>query len=292
MNHPLTRSHQYCQTLAKNSGSNFYYGMLLIPNQQKRQALFSIYAWMREIDDIADGEQPLEKKTLQLNQLYQQTEHFLTAESSENTDTFWLALRETVQTYQIPLCHFYDMLQGQLQSTQEIHFHHFDDLYQYCYRVASTVGLICLKIWGTKTEAHVSKLAEYCGIALQLTNILRDIHTDALQGKVFIPHDFARLSPEIILTQPTAPAVQQAILSLITLTEHYYQQSRTLEQYIETDSIFSMMMMTEFYRALFKKIKKNPMVTLQPTPLRLSRLKKISIYATCRLREKFLRHSL
>src|SRR5580704_15971307 len=186
-NHNIEASYLYCRELVKQSGSNFYYGMWLTLNKEKRDSLFAVYAWMRAIDDIADSELSEEEKIRQLNSFYRTTENILQtpplfeheAHFVDNLHSFWPAFQQTILKYNISISYFHDMFVGQLQSVQQNRYDNFPDLYQYCYRVAASVGLACIAIWGYKGGELTRKMAEYRGIAFQLTNVVRDVHADA-----------------------------------------------------------------------------------------------------------------
>ena len=266
----VEQSYQLCRKIAKESGSNFYQGMWFTLDRNKRDALFSVYAWMRAIDDIADGDLEMEEKIKQLHAFYQQTEQ-LYSESTPPSDTsFWLAFHNTIQHYPIPLEYFRDMLLGQLQSIQQSSYATFDDLYEYCYRVASTVGLICISIWGYEGGNAAQKMAEYRGIALQLTNIVRDVHLDAQEGKWFIPAEW----------MGETTGLEQALNKMIAQAEYYYTASKKLEKMVSKRGSLSLLLMTYSYASLLDKIKKQPQEVLRGHRIRLTRTEKLTLCIT------------
>lgn len=259
----LEHSYRCCARIAQASGSNFYLGMLLTP-KDKRNAMFAVYAWMREIDDIADSQINPREKIKQLIQFYRQTERVIAIdEESEDAllqENYWLAFRQTIIDYQIPERYLKEMFYGQLQTIKQKTFKTFSDLYQYCYRVASTVGLICIKIWGYQGGEQTEKLAEYRGIALQLTNILRDVYQDAAEGQIFIPDEFfvnKHLTPKEIMLNKNQ-VIKDAIHKIIVKAAYYYKMSEKLEQYVARDGLLCLQVMTNVYHSLFNKIKRNP----------------------------------
>lgn len=266
----VERSYQLCRKIAKESGSNFYQGMWFTLDRHKRQALFSIYAWMRAIDDIADGDLELEEKTKQLHDFFHQTEKLYTEPAHLNEATFWLALQHTIRQYPIPLTYFREMFLGQLQSIQQNTYATFPELYQYCYRVASIVGLICVSIWGYEGGNAVLQLAEYRGVALQLTNIVRDVYADAQEGKLFIPAEWIEKQEEL----------EQALNKTIEQAEYYYQASRNLDKMVSRRGSLSLQLMTASYVVLLSKIKKMPQEVLKGNTIKLSRTEKLTVCIT------------
>ena len=168
----------------------FIHGICLTP-KAKRLALYAVYAWMKTLDDIVDGNGTLSAKYEQLQKFYAETLTMIapniSPEYCATQEKFWLAFRHTILFYQIPFEYLNAMFEGQKQDLQPILFQNFADLYQYCYRVASTVGLICIKIWGYDGGKSTEQFAEYQGIAFQLTNILRDVTTDSKLGRNYLP---------------------------------------------------------------------------------------------------------
>lgn len=266
----VAQSYQLCRTIAKESGSNFYQGMWFTLDKNKRNALFAIYAWMREIDDIADGPLELEEKIKQLHLFYQQTEQLYAESSVLNQVSFWVALQHAIRCYAIPQAYFRDMLLGQLQSIQQKTYATFADLYEYCYRVASTVGLICIAIWGYQGGGSAQKMAEYRGIALQLTNIIRDVHLDAQEGQCFIPTEWMGQHDAL------APALDK----MIEQAEYYYNASKKLEKMVSKRGSLSLLLMTHVYASLLDKIKKQPQQVLQGLRIQLSRMEKLRLCIT------------
>lgn len=252
----LNASYDYCRQVVRDSGSNFYAGMRLTPSP-KREAIYSIYAWMREVDDIADEVYPKKEKYRRLIKYYRLTQMIIENNTSSETlidaGNHWLAFRDTILTYQIPLVYFKEMVLGQLHVISNRPIKTFNELYKYCYRVASTVGLILIQIWGYRNSSKTEKFAEYRGIAFQLTNILRDLQEDERDGISYVPLEWQ----EQISTTPNVMS-REIIDRLIEKAAHYYQASKELEQFVHSDGYLCLRVMTEFYYALFKKIRQKP----------------------------------
>jgi phytoene synthase len=177
MEHLLT-----ADIIEKNRRSNFYYSFLLLP-KPKREAINIVYAWCRIADDIVDEEASVSTKRQSLLQWAKEFELGLSG-----TSRFPLVnrLSQIIKRFNIPLHHFNDLIKGMEMDLVKTRYETFDDLKLYCYRVASTVGLICTEIFGYKHEG-AKVYAENLGLALQLTNILRDVSADAKKGRIYLP---------------------------------------------------------------------------------------------------------
>ena len=168
--------------IEKNKRSNFYYSFLLLP-KPKRDAINVVYAWCRTTDDIVDEEESVKRKYVRLRLWSREFER-----SIEGTSRYPLLnkLSQIIQRFNIPLHHFHDLIKGMEMDLLKTRYATFAELREYCYRAASTVGLICTEIFGYKHEG-AKEYAINLGIALQLTNILRDIRIDAMKGRIYLP---------------------------------------------------------------------------------------------------------
>ncbi len=168
----------------KNKRSNFYYSFLMLP-KPKREAINVVYAWCRIADDIVDEEASVSTKYQRLVHWGKEFELGL-AETSRYQLVNKLA--QIIKRFNIPLDHFTELIKGMEMDLVKTRYETFRDLKEYCYRVASTVGLICTEIFGYKHE-EAKEYSVNLGIALQLTNILRDVATDAKKGRIYLPQE-------------------------------------------------------------------------------------------------------
>ncbi len=177
----------YCQEVTRRSSSNFYYAFrLLAPD--KRDALFAVYAFCRFVDDIADDHKDRSADDLLTH--WRQELH--AAFAGTPTHPISRALADARRHFPIEQKHFVDLIRGVRMDLSKRRYATFDELYDYCYLVASTVGLLCIEIFGY-TDPGARRYAIDLGIAFQLTNILRDVQEDARRGRVYLPlEDFAR----------------------------------------------------------------------------------------------------
>ena len=189
MSAQIEQSYAHCRSVARKRARNFYYSFILLP-PEKKNAMCAIYAFMRYCDDLSD--EPGATRTAM--DLWREA---LTdaLEGRPDGHPVWPAFLDSVARYAIPYEYFYEMIEGVASDLEPRTINSFDELYQYCYRVASVVGLTTIHIFGfASPEAREAAipLAEKCGIAFQLTNILRDVREDAGLGRVYLPAEDLR----------------------------------------------------------------------------------------------------
>ncbi|HEX8203272.1 MAG TPA: phytoene/squalene synthase family protein, partial [Isosphaeraceae bacterium] len=187
MNAGLRSSYQFCGDVARRQARNFYYSFLLLP-ADRRRAMCALYAFLRHTDDLADEPGPVAAKRRALDAWRSELDAALGGAGAS-----WPglpALADTVARHGVPARHLHEVLDGVAMDLEPVAYPTFADLYAYCYRVASAVGLCCIRIWGYRSEGgRAEALAEACGVALQLTNILRDVREDARLGRIYLPRE-------------------------------------------------------------------------------------------------------
>jgi 15-cis-phytoene synthase len=176
----MTAAQAYAEVerLTRRRARNFAYGIMVLP-RPKRRAIAAVYAFAREVDDVADGELPTEEKRVRLEAL----RHAL--DSSPNGSATLVALADARARYGIPASALHDLVDGGLRDLEQTRYATFDDLRGYCRLVAGAVGRACLPVYGGRDADR----AETLGIALQLINILRDVAEDWRLGRVYLPQD-------------------------------------------------------------------------------------------------------
>jgi len=194
----LEMAYSVCRSIARAAAKNFYYGFMVLP-RRKRNALSAVYAFMRRCDDIADDNtlSPYDRQ-VKLAEWLDKVHRALATHPTD--DPVLLALTDTQRIYQIPIGLLdqlafgtaADLDQAQPESAVaaplSARYQTFEELRQYCYGVASVVGLVCIKIFGYRDPA-AEPLAERCGLAFQLTNIIRDVKEDAAMGRIYFPQE-------------------------------------------------------------------------------------------------------
>ena len=178
------QAQRYCENVTKQSGSNFVHSFAFL-SPSRREAMYAVYAFCQEVDDLVDHPDPgvdCQKKLnawrVQLASIYTGMPSFPVA----------VGLARHVKTFDIPLEYFEELINGVEMDLTIRRYATFTDLYQYCYRVASVAGLICIRVFGTQSP-HATEYAVNLGLAFQLTNILRDVGVDAKRDRIYLPQE-------------------------------------------------------------------------------------------------------
>ncbi len=279
----LRKSFRYCHRVTRQRARNFYYGLKLMP-REKRAAMYAIYAFMRTCDDMADGDtgngDP--QAALQRIEQFRQTMEYVInqpADAALPEGELWPAFYQVVHQYHIETQYLHAMLDGQREDLTRRSCQTFDQLYDYCYKVASTVGLVCLSVWGWDGDPQVKKLAEYRGIAFQLTNILRNLTEDVSRGRVYLPReDLERFGyyEDDLRHQRQGPAFDRLMRYQIERARSYYDMSASLERHLTPECRPTSLAMTRIYRGILERIAEQPERVLEGR-VRLSKWMKLQI---------------
>lgn len=294
----LTRSMAACREVTRRAARNFHYGLALTP-EPKRSAVYSIYAWMRAADDLVDRPAPAEERRADLAAFAERTWAALdaTPASSDPADSFWPALAWTVRRFAIDRAHLYDMLAGLREDLDHAGYANWDDLDRYCYRVASTVGQVCVGIWGLREDLapdapeRARLMAIDRGRAFQLTNILRDIAQDYddLPRRVYIPADLLarhRISAGDLRAWRDPAACDALIREMAARARGLYDRSAGLESLIDPACAPALWGMTRIYSGILALIEHHPASVAGSRRIRLSAARKglIALSAVIRAR--------
>jgi phytoene synthase len=248
----LAESYAFCERVARSQAKNFYYSFLLLPAPQRR-AMCAIYAFMRYCDDLSDAE-GVSGRAAQIARWRQDLNAALAGGTPEHP--LWPAFVDAVNRYRIPPRYFHDMIEGVSSDLEPRRIRTFDQLYDYCYHVASVVGLTIIHIFGFDSP-DAPGLAEKCGIAFQLTNILRDVREDAGHGRVYLPEeDLARfsVSPEELRGARLSPGLRNLLEFEACRARRYYQESEPLVALIHPRSRPSLNALIGIYSRLLERI--------------------------------------
>jgi phytoene synthase len=249
----LAESYAFCERVARERAKNFYYSFLLLP-REKRLAMCAVYAFMRYCDDLSDDE-GIADRAGEIARWEQDLHAALNGKAPEHP--LWPAFADTAARYKIPRDYFHEMIQGVRSDLAPREFQTFDQLYDYCYHVASVVGLTVIHIFGFDS-ADAPKLAEKCGIAFQLTNIIRDVREDATLGRVYFPaEDLAKfnVSPADLRGDKTTPALRALLEFEANRARAYYEESRPLVEMVHSRA--SLRALIGIYRRLLKRIEES-----------------------------------
>jgi phytoene synthase len=254
MSPTLAASYAYCERLARREAANFYPAFRLLPGDQRR-AMCALYAFLRITDDLADNPGPVSEKRINLAAWRGRLDDAL---AGRHADALHAALQHTVETYRIPRQYLDDVLDGVEMDLEPRRYPTFAELYRYCYRVASAVGLSCIHIWGF-ADARAKCYAEQAGIALQLTNILRDLREDAVRDRVYLPlEDLARFGyDEARLRRGERDAAFRALMQFqVERARGYYEAARPLAGLLRPAGRAVFQVMTQTYRGLLDAIER------------------------------------
>jgi 15-cis-phytoene synthase len=270
----LAVAYSVCRDIARSAAKNFYYAFLVLP-KPKRRALCAVYAFMRRCDDLADDAGLTAHDRRQ--KLGAWVEAFHSARSGQPTDDpVLLAVSDAVRRYQVPPVLLDQLAYGTAMDIEDplpadttdgsgkpstivpprIYYKTFDHLYLYCYRVASVVGLVCIRIFGYH-DSKAEALAERVGLAFQLTNIVRDVKEDAGMGRVYLPQeDLVKF--DIAASELRAGKDLERIRPLLAReaerAREFYHAADELIPLIDEDSQPALWVLVTVYRRLLEKM--------------------------------------
>jgi squalene synthase HpnD len=208
-------AYRHCEEITWSQARNFSYGIRLLP-PAKRRALAAVYAFARRIDDIGDGSLPAADKLAALQQARGSVTALAAGEQPGNTDAVLIALADAGQRFPIPLAAFGELIDGCEADVRGTSYATFEDLRHYCRCVAGSIGRLSLGVFGTPDVATAAPLADALGVALQLTNILRDIREDYRAGRIYLPaEDFKRFGTELRPNGSGWPAADPKLVDLV-----------------------------------------------------------------------------
>jgi phytoene synthase len=246
----LADSYAHCRAVAKKRAKNFYYSFVLL-DADRKNAMCAVYAFMRYCDDLSD--EPGATRTA-MDRWREALTDALGGKPDANPA--WPAFLDSVERYQIPHRYFYEMIEGVASDLEPRAMRTFDELYRYCYHVASVVGLTTIHIFGFTAPAAIP-LAEKCGIAFQLTNILRDIREDTELGRVYLPaEDLARfgVSVDDIKQARRTGRFGRLMEFEIDRARRYYRESAPLLNLIQPEARPSLWALIAIYSSLLDHI--------------------------------------
>jgi len=273
----LVAAYAQSALVVRTRARNFYYGLRLTP-EPRRSAIYSIYAWMRAADDIADSRAPIDDRRAMLRTFAEHTEAMLHGVAPGGEEPLWIALGATIASFRVPSNVFRDMIAGLEDDLAARPVLTDTDLDRYCYRVASTAGLACLAIWGLRPGVdadEAEKLAVHRGQAFQRTNILRDFAQDFDDepSRVYIPAAaFTRhgLSPAELRAWRSPERCRALLAEQAAAARGHYHASAALESMVSADCAPTLWAMTRIYSGLLEIIESDPGRIVSAQRVRLS----------------------
>lgn len=270
----------------KQASTNFYYAFKTLP-EEKRNAVYAGYAFCRLADDIVDDEEYAQTAELDLANLRSKLER---AYAGDVEGEMWIALSDAVQKYPIKKQHLLDVVDGCEMDLRGAQYDTFDDLLVYCHRVASATGLALIEVFGYSDDTAVEYALDL-GVALQLTNILRDVREDYERGRVYIPREdlirFNVSTEDLALESPT-PEFKQLMKFQVERARKYLLSGSRVIQYLDRRSALCPSAMMRVYKGLLDQIEKSDFDVLGKRPS-LSKLEKIRLLASIWVRNQVLR---
>ena len=254
----LAEAYAATEEITKTEAKNFYYGIRLLP-PDKRAVLCAVYALARRMDDIGDGDLPIEDKVTALRALRGEL-----AALDTSTDPVLVAVADAARRYPIPLGAFDELIDGVEMDVTGRHYGTFDELVTYCRCVAGAVGRLCLGVFGSRPHPRAAHYADQLGIALQQTNILRDIREDLTNGRVYLPQeDLDRFGVELKLDDQGALVDSGGGLSSLIhfsadRNRQWYRDGLRLAPLLDWRSKASCLAMAGIYRQLLTRIDDQP----------------------------------
>jgi phytoene synthase len=240
-------------TLTRRSGSNFYYAFLFLP-RRKREAMYALYAFCRTVDDAVDqgGGSPGDQRRV----LAEWRAELRRAYQGRPTQPIAVRLSEVIRDFPIPREHLEAILDGVEMDIDKRRYASFEELYEYCYRVAAAVGLASIEIFGY-SDLRARDYAVNLGIALQLTNIMRDLKTDAERGRIYLPLDELRrfgYAEDDLLRGRYTQAFFELMRFQADRTHAYYRAARAALPRVDRRRLAAAEIMGVIYRALLRAI--------------------------------------
>jgi phytoene synthase len=320
--HMIETSYEFCEELTRREAGNFYHSFKYLP-EEKRRSIMAYYAFCRRADDIADGdfvdvfpggssddpesvsyrsnierlspsEPVLDRSTYndKMSQLFYYRKKLSTAYSGfTSTDPIFIALKDTVRKYGIQRQLLDDMISGMENDFHKNRYQTFEELYSYCYRVASTVGLVCIEIYGYD-DPKAKEYAESWGVFMQLINIIRDVSEDAQRDRIYLPmedlarwgisEDDVKSGEDLLNHSGWTPFVKE----YLERADGYRQRAFKLFSHLDKSARYSPAAMASFYQSIMTKIsKKNGDVFTER--IQLSKTEKILLAGYVYVRHRF-----
>lgn len=245
---------EFVKDYTKSAGSNFYYSFLLLP-REKREAMFAIYAFCKYTDDLVDEEHPGQNKMDLLNDWRHEVERMYEGRA---THPITRSVSESLERFEIPKQYFHDLIDGMEMDLNQTRYSTFDELLQYCYRVASVVGLMSIEIFGYTCD-RTRQYAKDLGIAFQLTNIIRDVKADAERNRIYIPQEdlqrFAYSERDLLDGHYSRAFINLMSFQVVRAREYFQRAAKSLPL-IDKPAMVAAEIMASIYFRILENVEK------------------------------------
>ena len=277
----LKDAYEECRLITKREAKNFFYAFVTLP-AKKRRAIYAAYAFCRHCDDAVDRSAALEGKVEALRSLSAQLDN---AYKNKPEGAVFVALSHSAQTYAIPQSYFQDVINGVEMDLTKNRYASFEELRLYCYRVASVVGLICLEIFGYK-DPKAREYAVDLGLAMQMTNILRDVQEDIGQDRIYLPQDEMKMhgySEDELMNEVRNDAQKRFMAFQVDRARKMFHSGGRLLPYLSIRSRGCPAVLAQVYMRILSRIEANDYNVFDGR-ISLSSREKLFVMATTWLR--------
>ncbi len=297
MTERLTQSYDYAADLTRREAKNFYHGFRFL-TPERRRGIYAVYAYSRRLDDAVDA---VEEKSVSPDAARRDLAHLRSfLEDSAPDDILVPALQDTIERYGIATRHFEELIAGMEMDLEIRRYATFPDLYRYCYRAASAVGLVCIEIFGyqgkpvsgangtgepaehaTGPTADVADPAEALGIAMQLTNIIRDVAEDLGRDRIYLPlEDLARFeySEDDLRDRIIDDRFRALMRFQVERAREYFHKAEPLYALVVPESRFCPVLLGRFYSRILDRIEHRGFDVLSRRPS-LPKYEKLKLFA-------------
>jgi phytoene synthase len=285
----LAESYRYCEHVARTQAKNFYYSFVTLP-PEKKAAMCAIYAFMRYSDDVSDEAAEDRSKAAQMRAWRAALDRAFAGEYGESR--ILPAFHDTVKRYRIPARYFHELIDGTEMDLTKSRYETWEDLRQYCYRVASVVGFVCLHVWGfEEADGRALEYAEACGLAFQLTNILRDVKEDAGRDRIYLPQEDLRrfgVSEEDMKRGVVNDSFRALMKFEAERAKVFYRKAHALFPLVHAPGRPTLAIMVAIYRGILDSIERNG-YDVHTRRARVSTPKKLGIVAGAWLQSRLQR---
>jgi len=260
-------AYQHCEQITRTQARNFSYGIRLLP-AGKRRALSAVYAFARRVDDIGDGSLPAADKLAALAGARASVTSLAGQEADVSADPVLVALADAARQFPMPVSAFGELIDGCEADVRGTRYATFGDLEHYCRCVAGSIGRLSLGVFGCKDAAVAAPLADALGVALQLTNILRDVREDFGNGRVYLPADDlerfgAVLKPDAAIAVLADSRLEDVVRFEAERARGWYATGLRLMPLLDRRSAASAGAMAGIYFRLLEHISAAPATALQ-----------------------------
>jgi 15-cis-phytoene synthase len=259
-------AYRHCEAITRARAANFYYGIRLLP-RDRRRGMCAVYAFARRVDDIGDGGLQAAEK---LSRLDAEGRALAELEAGEpralgGSDPVIVALGDTYERFALPAGALAELIEGVRMDVTGVSYEHFEELVLYCRRVAGAIGRVCLPIFGARDQASTEgskaeALADDLGVAMQLTNILRDVREDRDCGRVYLPEeDLVRFECQGDLLDARGASIERLIRFQAARNRDWFDRGLRLLPLLDRRSASCVLAMTGIYRRILDRIEEDPL---------------------------------